>query len=215
MDRRREAQQNYTDLLTQEERAGLQEYISSNYEGESEREYDGAYAGEYSGEYNRQEILICCKEMPLLPEDGLPDADRIHSRGITGAAKRRHSEETPLDRIVTELDESFSEMLLRKIDELGMKDADCYKRANIDRRLFSKIRSSRDYRPKKGTALAFAVSLRLPPEETEELLRKAGYALSHSSIQDVIVEYFIRKGEYDIWKINCALMDYDQPLLGQ
>lgn len=118
-----------------------------------------------------------------------------------------------LQDALEQVDESFSQMLLRKIDEKNMTDAQCYKKAQIDRKLFSKIRSQQNYRPSKQTAISFALALELSLAEAKDLLLKAGFALSRSSKADIIVEFFILHGIYDIMQVNEALYEFDQPLL--
>lgn len=134
---------------------------------------------------------------------------------LEGAApKPRVSLPNPLRNLLTHLDAGFSETLLAMIDERGLKDSEVYKRANISRQHFSKMRSNPNYKPTKTTVLALAVALKLSHDETCMLLERAGFALSHADKRDVIVEFFIKEGNYDVFAINDALFAFDQPLLG-
>ena len=119
-----------------------------------------------------------------------------------------------VEEMLKEKEMTFSEALLDWLIRKDLKDSDVYKKANIDRKLFSKIRKDVHYKPSKTTAIAFAISLELSLEETEDMLRKAGFALSHSNKFDIIIEYFISRGNYKIFEINEALFAFDQSLLG-
>ena len=118
-----------------------------------------------------------------------------------------------LDGMLNNLDKGFSETLLYLIDRTGKKDSEIYKKANVDRKLFSKIRNNADYRPSKTTAIAFAIALELSMDKTDDLLARAGIALSQSNKFDVIVRYFIENKKYDIFELNSVLFEFDQPLI--
>ena len=127
---------------------------------------------------------------------------------------RKKDKDKDADTFLRQLDEGFSTTLLRLIDEKGLTDVECYKRANVSRKLFSKIRSDPHYRPSKTTAVAFALALRLTMPETQSLLARAGFTLSHSYLADIIIEACIQKGMYSVLDVNEILFAYDQPLLG-
>ena len=119
-----------------------------------------------------------------------------------------------LENLLRQMDKGFSDTLLQLIDQKGMTDVQCYKKANVDRKLFSKIRSDPHYRPSKTTAIAFALALELSLPETQQLLSRAGFTLSRSYLSDIIIEYCIGAGIHDVLTVNELLFSYDQPLLG-
>ncbi|MBR6223921.1 MAG: macro domain-containing protein [Lachnospiraceae bacterium] len=125
------------------------------------------------------------------------------------------AKKSSLDDRVKQVADTWQESLFHMIDERGYTDTEVYKRANVDRKLFSKIRSNTSYQPKKITAVAFALALKLNLDETRDMLRRAGYALSPASVFDLIIEYFIEQGVYDTYTINLALFEHDQPLIGE
>lgn len=143
-----------------------------------------------------QETGFCFEDTIALPSSPVQQSDRS------------------LDHLMEHMGETFSQMLLRLIDERGLKDSQVYKKANVDRRHFSKIKNDIHYAPNKKTVLAFAIALELSMDETKDLLMRAGFAFSMCSKFDVIICYFIEHENYNIFEINEMLFSYDQPLLG-
>lgn len=172
----------------------VRSYIDENYVG---------YYADYDVEARRKNQLLDVERL-LLRESKSIVSESMPAPLSTGG----------LDDLIGNLDEPFSAALLRLIDAKGRLDVDVYKRANIDRKLFSKIRTGKGYMPSKRTAIALAVALELNLGEANDLLRRAGYTLSRSQMFDVIIEYFIVRGKYDVFEINEVLFHYDQPLLG-
>ena len=152
--------------------------------------------------------------MRMAPSFDEPVRSNASARMLNAPAAGTKAKQTrSLDDLMANVSETWQESLFRLIDEKGYTDTEVYKRANVDRKLFSKIRSNADYQPKKITAVAFALALNLNLDETKDLIGRAGYALSPSSKFDLIIEYFIENEVYDTYTINLALFEHDQPLL--
>ena len=201
--------------------AGVNQFIDEHYVEEKIYEEYGLDAAEEDAEAelaerrrerrsylhrNKLRMDECRNVMPRSATDGMAGA----SMAASAAAPVQRS----LDDVVKNISETWSESLLRMITERGYSDVEVYRRANVDRKLFSKIRSNKDYKPKKSTAVAFALALKLNLDETKDFIARAGYAFSPSSKFDLIIEYFIESEIYDFMTINMALFDHKEPLLG-
>ena len=201
----------------------VEEYIDENYVSERTAE-------EYGGPFNRlsdirrrlweREQVCGSALMPSAPSHALMDETVAEKEEVprpaakAAAASPRKPKKASLEDVVNNLGETFQTRLLRMIDERGMSDPEVYKRANVDRKLFSKIRCNEDYIPKKKTIVALAIALRLNMDDTKDLLASAGLMLTNNSKADVIVSFCIENGIYDIFEVNALLFKFNQPILG-
>ncbi len=155
---------------------------------------------------------LSMKQLEICDDDSDFDVDSMQKSKLIQPMAATIATNRKISDLMNQLEETFSQRLLRMIDERGMTDSEAYTKAYIDRRHFSKIRKDINYTPNKKTVLAFAIALELSLDETMDLLRCAGYALSRSSKMDVIVAYFLQNHIYDMFEINDVLYTYEQPL---
>ena len=176
----------------------IQEFINDEYVDE----HDEDFYDNYDDSIDEMPMAKCI-QAPMCADAMMP-----RKRETSSAAGKS------LREYMKQMDRSFQEMLFDLIDESGMTDVECYKKANVDKRTFSKIKGNKDYKPSKQTVIAFAISLQLDMDTTQDLLATAGFTLSRSKVFDKIIRYFIHNGNYDIFEINEALFEFDQTLLG-
>jgi len=162
---------------------------------------------------NRQSA-VCRENRPRIRRRDMDICESAMPREFLPCEPAAASRAMSLEEMLKQADAGFTETLLKLIDKTGRKDSEIYKKANLSKQHFSKIRNNPNYKPTKATALAFAIALELDLEATKDLIGRAGYALTNSSKQDLIVKYYIEHKNYNIVEINLALYEFDQGLLG-
>ncbi len=189
---------------------GIEQYID---EHAADLLRKAEYGGEYTSDIRRRRLaqLERAEELYDLKES---DEDEVADEATSPITGLPDVAGKSLDDILGGAGETFQQRLFQLIDERGLDDVTVYKKANIDRKVFSRIRCKADYKPKKKTAVAFAIALELDLPTTLDLLSRAGMAFSPSDGFDLIVSYFITNKNYDIYEINAALFKYGQPVLG-
>jgi O-acetyl-ADP-ribose deacetylase (regulator of RNase III) len=184
-------------------------YIDENYVDECEVASYGVRENIRSYRRHRREMEIC-ESSAVLEE--IPTVGAVEE--LRPCAPMTASKAMSLEDMLKQTDAGFTETLLNLIDKTGKKDSEIYKKANISKQHFSKIRNNPNYKPTKPTALALALALELSLEDTKDLIGRAGYALTNSSKFDLIIRYYIEQGNYNVVEINIALYEFDQALLG-
>lgn len=194
----------YDDIVVDDEEVkGFFDKITEFLSGKKEREKDSAPA------------IEAPKEQESVSESSVPlefDITTAKKRKISRPMSEMTVSNRKIDDLMSQMDETFSQRLLRMIKERKMSESEAYKKAFVDRRHFAKIKKDEYYAPSKKTVLAFAIALELTLDETKDLLRSAGYALSRSSKFDIIVVYFLENRNYNMFDINEVLYEYDQPI---
>jgi len=179
---------------------GVASYIDQHYVDTYTLDFCGTAERRRPGARRRRDMEIC--ESRCVPEEIRPCAPMAAPKAMS------------LEDMLKQADAGFTETLLKLIDKTGRKDSEIYKKANISKQHFSKIRNNPNYKPTKPTAIALAIALELNLEDTKDLIGRAGYALTNSSKFDLIIRYFIEQGNYNVVEINIALYEFDQALLG-
>ena len=187
----------------------IDEYIDEHGVGlVRESEYGGSDIGRRRRRMEEERML----QSIVLPDT---EPDYIEEAALSPSAPFVDVEGKSLDEVLDDAGETFQQRLFKLIDASGMDDVTVYKKANIDRKVFSRIRCKEDYKPKKKTAVAFAIALKLDMPTMLDLLSRAEIAFSPSNKFDLIITYFVTNGIYDIFEINAALFKYGQPILGE